>query len=313
MKLFHEIYGAYYNAVAAILRAAVAHKLTKESFRKYIQLHAFGESMMVIPEGLTGEKWRLLHRDLTTSLRNAPTMPLSLLEKRWMKALLLDPRIRLFDPDISGLENVQPLFTPDSFVYYDRYTNGDPYTDPGYIRNFRTVIQALRDEQNLSISYLTRNNEPYDVEVTPHYLEYSGKDDRFRLVSSDLNYRRTINLSRITHCKAVPDGEYYPYRMPEMASLTFELEDSRHAMERVLLHFSHLEKETKRLDDTHYRVTLRYDRTDETEMVIRILSFGPFIRVIEPESFIELLRKRIQKQKDLTPISPETFSDDDAI
>jgi hypothetical protein len=31
-------------------------------------------------------------------------------------------------------------------------------------------------------------------------------------------------------------------------------------------------------------------------MVIRILSFGPVIRVTEPESFIILLRDRIERQ-----------------
>lgn len=39
-----------------------------------------------------------------------------------------------------------------------------------------------------------------------------------------------------------------------------------------------------------------YNKSDETEMVIRILSFGPLLRVQEPAGFIELLRKRLQKQ-----------------
>ena len=63
-------------------------------------------------------------------------------------------------------------------------------------------------------------------------------------------------------------------------------------------------KETKRLDNKRYRVTLKYDRRDRTEMVIRILSFGPTIRVTEPESFISLLRERIEKQKQLAAFSP---------
>ena len=39
-----------------------------------------------------------------------------------------------------------------------------------------------------------------------------------------------------------------------------------------------------------------YNKSDETEMVIRILSFGPFLRVQEPAGFIELLRYRLRKQ-----------------
>lgn len=74
------------------------------------------------------------------------------------------------------------------------------------------------------------------------------------------------------------------------------LTDTRNALERVLLHFSHLQKETVRLDDIHYRVTLCYDKQDETEMVIRVLSFGSMIRVTEPEYFVALLRQRIERQ-----------------
>lgn len=40
--------------------------------------------------------------------------------------------------------------------------------------------------------------------------------------------------------------------------LVLELTDERNALKRVMLHFSHLEKETERLDDTHYRITLFY-------------------------------------------------------
>ena len=50
-----------------------------------------------------------------------------------MKALLLDPRIQLFNPDMSGLEDIAPLFTPDMVVYYDRYSDGDDYQNPEYI------------------------------------------------------------------------------------------------------------------------------------------------------------------------------------
>lgn len=63
-----------------------------------------------------------------------------------------------------------------------------------------------------------------------------------------------------------------------------------------MLHFSHLEKITERLDEKHYRLQLMYNKSDETEMVIRILSFGPLLRVQEPAGFIELLRCRLRKQ-----------------
>lgn len=299
--LFHEIYSSYYIAVSSILKEAVRGTLTGKKLNALVQQHAFGESLLTIPDGLMGEKWRLIHKDLSTPLEEEPSMPLTILEKRWMKALLLDPRIRLFMPDMAGLEeigfkDVEPLFTPDMIVYYDRYSDGDDYENPEYIRHFRTILQALQEEQDIFVSFESRLHAKPQLVVTPHYLEYSEKDDRFRLVAAGRRRRWVINLSRITACEPAHRNDLVQLKEAPAKTVTFELEDRRNAMERVLLHFSHLEKETKRLDDRRYRVTLKYDRQDETEMVIRILSFGSAIRVTEPDSFVALIRERIQKQ-----------------
>ena len=302
--LFHEIYSSYYLAVSSVLREAVQGRLTGKEMNALVQKHAFGESLLTIPDGLKGEKWRLLHRDFSTPLEEEPSMPLTTLEKRWMKALLLDPRIRLFNPDLTGLKDVRPLFTPDMIVYYDRYSDGDVFQNPDYIRHFDTILRALRGKQNLYVSFESRMHAQPKLVVTPCYLEYSEKDDRFCLIAAGRKRRWVINLSRITACEPAHYSETIPLKEASSKTITFELEDRRNAMERILLHFSHLEKETKRLDDNRYRVTLKYDSNDETEMVIRILSFGSAVKVTEPESFIALLRERIGKQKQLAAPSP---------
>ena len=76
----------------------------------------------------------------------------------------------------------------------------------------------------------------------------------------------------------------------------FLIRDARNALERVMLHFSHLEKSTVRLEEDLYQVTLSYDREDETELLIRILSFGPMIQVISPEGFVSQIWERLEKQ-----------------
>ena len=273
--LFHEIYGSYYQTVSLILQEAVRGTLTKKSLSGLIKKHAFGESSLNIPSGLTGEQWRLLHQDLTTPLTDEPKMPLTILEKRWLKALLLDPRVRLFTPDSAGFDEIAPLFTPDMFVYYDRYTDGDDYQDETYARNFRNIVTAIREKKNLLLEYESRDGSRNKMTVTPQYLEYSEKDDRFRLFARGKYRHWILNLSRIKECSLEAAEKRMPGRAPAEQALRFELTDHRNAMERVLLHFSHLRKETKRLDEKHYQVTLYYDRQDETEMVIRLLSFGP--------------------------------------
>ena len=79
--------------------------------------------------------------------------------------------------------------------------------------------------------------------------------------------------------------------------MTLELVDERNALERVMLHFSHFEKTAEKLNDKHYRLTICYDQNDETEMIIRVLSFGPLVRVTAPDRFISMIQSRLRRQK----------------
>lgn len=82
-----------------------------------------------------------------------------------------------------------------------------------------------------------------------------------------------------------------------MQNLMLEITDERNALERAMLHFAHFEKQAERMDGYHYRLRIRYYENDETEMLIRVLSFGPYVKVLEPESFIELVKQRLVCQK----------------
>ena len=106
------------------------------------------------------------------------------------------------------------------------------------------------------------------------------------------------NIARIESINVLDSPVSRP-REPERraCSLVALLTDERNALERALLHFSHLKKETVRLDDKHYQMILYYDKADETELLIRVLSFGPMLQVISPNRFISKIRERLTKQK----------------
>ena len=76
-----------------------------------------------------------------------------------------------------------------------------------------------------------------------------------------------------------------------------ELRDDRNALERAMLHFSDLQKETVRLEEGHYRIILTYRKEDETEILIRILAFGPMLKVTGPDCFVELIKERLRRQR----------------
>jgi len=294
--LFHEIYGSYFNVVAEVLSEACNSTLTDKRLHEIIRSKAFDESVLEIPYALKND-WSLLTDDMKTPVKHAPTMPLTLLQKRWLKTLLNDPRIKLFSVTDEGLEGVEPLYSDNTFYYFDRYTDGDPYSDERYISHFQTILRAIKEKSYLTIRSLARSGRTRKYICYPWHLEYSSKDDKFRLYATDKNTLR-INISRILSTELTAR----PYEKPKapkmrMGTIVIKLTDDRNALERAMLHFSNLRKETVRLDEKHYQITLHYNRDDESELLIRVLSFGPCIRVISPDKFIELIRERLIKQQ----------------
>lgn len=295
--IFHEIYGCYYHAVAKAIRAAQNGTLDEKELRRISDETAFSESFLTIIPALREQKWQLFGKDWSTPIRHKPTMPLSELQRRWLKAITLDPRFRLFDIEVEGLDDVAPLFTPEDFVVFDRYTDGDPYDDPCYQQVFRTVRQAIRERRQITMQYETRKGVSRTMTCRPKRLEYSEKDDKFRLIVRNRDVG-SVNLQRIRACKLteVTERNTVQRRRPHEETMVFIVTDERNALERAMLHFAHFEKEAERIDDLHYRVTLKYSTSDETELLIRILSFGPLIQVLEPEGMVESIKERIKKQ-----------------
>ena len=299
--LFSEIYGTYYSTVSRILDRAVEGSLTGKEMNDIVGKTAFGESLLTIPAALKEQRWPLLDKNLRTSLRHSPSMPLTTLEKRWMKTLLQDPRIRLFNPSEDGLEDVEPLYSSDNFVFYDRYADGDPYDDEKYIARFQTILRAVKEKRHLRVRFTGRRGSVYSYLCVPYRLEYSPKDDKFRLLTSHNDRMMTINLARIREVELsdpCAKEEYRPVDYREK-SLVMELTDVRKALDRAMLHFSDLEKETEKLDDHHYRITVWYKHGDEAELLIRILSFGPMLKVVSPEETVNQVRNRLLRQKEL--------------
>jgi len=295
--LFHEIYGKYYQAVTQILRHASENgNISPQEIRRIVSESAFSESGMYIPEAVKNN-WFLLNDEGESALQTPPDCPMTMLEKRWMKAILQDPRTRLFNlPDLR-LEDVEPLFSQDMFCWFDRYEDGDPYEDPVYIQNFRNLSQAI--EQNRSVKLLYKGSNGGQTHICiPYRLEYSEKDDKFRLLAVQNEKTIILNLAKVTECEIL-DPVDSPMQIPVLkkTKLVMELQDYRNALERAMLHFSHLEKETELLEKGMYRITLWYEPRDERELLIRILSFGPMLKVIEPDSLIAQIQYRIETQK----------------
>jgi len=190
MELFSEIYSCYYQVLRHLLCSQDA--LTIQDIRNRICGEGFEESLLSIIPKLEDGIWNLFEKDgklYRSRLSPSFTTPVSDLEKSYLKALLSDPRIGLFlnqeqlDALDKMLASVTPLWKPEQFYYFDRFSDGDPYENETYRSCFRTLLQAQKQNRYVDIDY----NSPGGNRVHHHYvparLEYSVKNDKFRLLA----------------------------------------------------------------------------------------------------------------------------------
>ena len=198
-------------------------------------------------------------------------------------------------PDLDGVE---PLFTPEDYRIYDQYGDGDPFESELYVRHFRLVLRAIREKRPIRFAMLNRHRNKSWVRCYPTGFEYSLKDDKIRILAEGCLFHQ-FNLGRVIHC------EFYEGRGPwkqnpkveERKDLVLEITDNRNALERVMLHFAHFEKQAEQLGENKYLLRLKYYENDETEILIRVLSFGPLVKVQGPQTLVNLIKERLLLQK----------------
>lgn len=323
MDLFSEVYGCYYEVVAEILRAA---PLRRRQVEALVGERGYGEStLQLIPKLLDQNAWPLLEeRDglLVSLLEHPPALPVTALERSWLKALLGDPRVRLFLADgqlahlTQALRDVEPLYRQEDFLYFDRYLDGDDYADPDYRHRFQAILSALRERSFLRLAYAPPKSRLRLGDHRPLRLEYSAKDDKFRVYTAKVWHGafqgyHILNLNRIRDVR--PSTEHYDghldlegwrarHRCAE--PLLLRVTRERNGIERFMVEFSSYEKQSEYDEETKTcTVRLWYQRDDETEVLIRLLGFGPVVRVLGPDCFVEQMRKRVIQQYSWTQIS----------
>lgn len=296
--IFNEIYSVYYNTVAKIIGEIINGNKSEKHLAKIVEKNAFGESMLNILPSMKNEKWQVVRSDFTTPIKHRPTMPLTTVQKEWLRAIFLDPRIKLFGIEPEGMEDIEPLFTPDDYVIYDKYGDGDPYDDATYRTHFRTILKAMHEGKDIKIEMLNRKGKTVYARCFPAKLEYSEKDDKFRVITSGCPFISAVNIARIQKCSICEGATCVKEKVPErnLETVTLKVKDERNTPERCLLHFAHFEKRAEKIDD-YYLLHIRFDKDDTPEMVIRVLSFGPTVEVIEPPSFKKLIIDKLISQK----------------
>lgn len=312
MKLFSEINCAYFNVTEKILRRKT---VTISDIRDIIGRNGFSETMLFLEPELIGKNSIGLLTEqngiYTSILKNEPHIPLTEVQKRWLCAVLNDKKSSLFldreqKAELYKLLGAEPLFVGSFIRFFDRFTDGDNFEDESYIRNFRNILRSIHENRLVRISFQTRKNARVTHYFLPEKLEYSSKNDKFRV--HVIRYNKTqpvergiINLSHITSSELTDiTAENMLYKAPSQKEVTVKVRNERNAVNRFMMEFAELERISDFDDETkECTVTVKYDAKDETEILIRILSFGPVVEVIGDDGFRKLAADRVRRQGEL--------------
>lgn len=319
MELFNEVYGIYYRLLHNILKAM---PLTKQQIKNIVDQNGLPESTLhFLPQLLDEQNWQLFNEEdgfFTSKLKNLPELPLTTLELSWLKAVLQDKKAKLFltDKELAllqkNLKDVQPLYQQTDFLCFDCCLDGDDYENPSYRKNFQQILSALNTKQTIQINFTSGKGKRNNGHFLPLKLEYSEKDDKFRLYCAQIKNSKitnyfTINLARIDtivtsqeKCSTEPHLQRYFNNNRCKEPLVIKITSERNALERFSIEFSAYEKTSEFDEATNTCITnIYYQNYDQTELLIKILSFGPTIEVLAPKSFIHQIKQRIKKQVEL--------------
>lgn len=322
MKLFSEIHSRYFFIINEILKTATVRKISCNEIAATVTQLGFTETPIFLTPALkndNGEGYYLLQKEpdgYTATLKNPLSFTITELQKRWIKTLVNDRRFSLFIDEAEQNEytkllvDIEPLYESNHIITVDIANDGDDYENGEYRMIFKTIMQAIQDKKMIRITYESGKNNRISSHFAPYKLEYSIKDDKFRLCTVRMHNKRMkslykLNLSRIKEA-VIMDwnaplelGEFVKSkRMP--LPIELEISNERNGFERIFTQLSNFERISEYNEITKKCfMKIFYYEVDEMELLITLLSFGPIIRIIGPERFKNQITERIIKQKQL--------------
>lgn len=242
-------------------------------------------------------------------------IPLTAWELRWLCTILHDDKMNLFlsSNTINKLlalmpDSIKPINISD-IVVFDRYHSKGHKPNAEF---FQAIVSALHKCAHLQIRYTDGKGRKYKGTYCPLHIEYSKRDDRFRLYVVDGASKcvRIMNLDGITYvnsCDSYFSSEDYQRILSDFVqktsdSITVEFIDTRNIPDRLLNEFAPWQKRCELIDPETklYRFTLYYLKYDEIDVLIRFMSYGPYISIVDKNHFIyKELMERIDKQIEL--------------
>ena len=328
MELFHEYKNKYFHLVFRILNLA-KDGLYKDEIIKIIEKEEYDEKVigkdfktfegMLLNEYEKQDNFSFLEERagrFYSVLNNEDSIPLkvrfSKLEKTWINGMIKDTVVQA----LLGKEIIEKLesalidvkdgnndiieFTnkaKDDFQYDLRKLSGD----------FHTILEGIINEKIIIYTNVDKNGNEYNNQLAlPIRIEYSLKDDKFRASLYSLEEERSImvNLHTLKDIKIAENITSKIKREDVLKKLKekkycetpiiIELEDIRGSMERCFMSFSSFERSSRAISENKYEIDIYYYTFEEAEVIRKIMSLGPYVKVKSPDRIREIIIDKIK-------------------
>lgn len=262
-------------------------------------------------------------------------LPLTKIEVRWLMTVMDDSLATIFlSPRqikaIKGALEMAPFKVKklpfNAINYFDRYkreqyfrkdTNSESSDDQinkKELSCLRTLYHAIGFGNKVKVVFKNWAGKKCYVTCAPVWIEYSRRDDvfRFSYIHRSMEAIRTINVPRIISVTELQEKNYDLKSHREqfekilkatMTEIKVEFyQGTRNLPDRILTEFSLWKKKcVYDVASRRFTMTLHYSTLDEKEIMIRLLSYGPYIRIVADDDNYVLteLKRRIVKQRDI--------------
>lgn len=329
MELFEEVKNRYMHIVFKVLNEC-QEGLTEKDIIKIVEEDEFKEKLigdnfqtfegMILNQYSENENFNLLKAREGIYYPNInkdkkPLVPVRItnVEKAWLKNMLEDKRlgILLSSTTISKLKAalkefdaplISEIIDTTNTSILPSFKNTEQFEE-----NFRELLKAITEGKAVKYCNTDRyGNEYCDKHALPIRLEYSLKDECFRVSMYSLDENRpimanifnmtdieveentSIEVNRESVIKLLHDQRY------SKDPIVLEVTDKKTAMERCFMSFSELERYSRCIEKDKYELKLFYYTFEEEEIIRKILALGYYVKVVSPERIKEKIIRRIK-------------------
>lgn len=312
--MYHEIYGKYYQIIHNLLNSKPQ---TEKEINDYIRSQGFDESFLYLNAQMLVDEYHLFVKkgDLFYPLTNSK-IPLFLTneQKNWLNTMLFDEKAKLFlsDERINYYQKEfagNVLYDDKTYQYLFQDVDKDEIT-PKMSNVFRFVKNAIMQEMDINLTFISSKNYYTHKKVAPYKIEYSMQDQKMRLIA--VEYRNgepkriiRIKLASIVGYRMVErvkkiDFKYFLQEEVLKEPLIIEVYPILNGIERVFIELSNYKREAFYDKERNLSIMkIYYEKADEMDLVLKMLSFGKVVKILSDGFIKEEVLRRINKQKEL--------------